>query len=537
MSRGTIALFVVLTACGDDPLQGLDRPPPPPETGRIAGRLCNQVTGAWLTGITVTVRGEDLSTMTDANGTFAFDDVVPGSYTLDFDTGALVPETIDVIAGETTQVGDNQCTDPRGSLTGRACDLVHGVALPAATIALEDGPSTTAAADGTFTFTGLTPDTYDLTITATDFSEMRTATVVGGVTTDIGPVACGGSIEGNLCIGDYWLSGATVTITLGDGTELTATTSGGGHYVLDDVPAGHHTVRGEKNSFSVTFEVDVELGITTLVPDRCLRPDVRIAVVTGRFDRSENVLANLGMDVRDHYTTGSVDHIDASGVVDLIHGIPAQEANSTWHTDEDSKLWLNSFLSDLTWMSDYDIIFLSCGLNIAPLWDPSPPAYVGQALANLAQWVNDGGSLYVSDWGAEVLRQGFPGEVTFLHNQHPGHGAIALSLNVAVIDAELQAALGGATTLPLAFDIAYWEVLAPGQPVGANVMLEATIGYFTDAPVIPGETEIIVQANTPLLVHVDYGDGRILFTSMHIEVDHTPQPALPEVLEYVVFEL
>ncbi|MEE8408765.1 MAG: hypothetical protein V3T05_04090, partial [Myxococcota bacterium] len=71
---------------------------------------------------------------------------------------------------------------------------------------------------------------------------------------------------------------------------------------------------------------------------------------------------------------------------------------------------------------------------------------------------------------------------------------------------------------------------------GVVVLLEADIGYLTDAPVV-STTLLMPQARTPLMAHFDYGDGRVFFTSIHLEADGSPQPALREVLNYVVFEL
>ena len=73
-----------------------------------------------------------------------------------------------------------------------------------------------------------------------------------------------GGVRGRVCApsGSTWVAGATVWVTLEDGTVVHTKTDGDGWYNLADVPPGKYTVHVKKGSFNTTF--------SSLDCERCL---------------------------------------------------------------------------------------------------------------------------------------------------------------------------------------------------------------------------------------------------------------------------
>ena len=75
------------------------------QTGRVEGRATDAETGEPLPGVNLTLEGTAFGAATDAEGTFAIEDVPPGAYTLvaSFIGYATQRLPLDVRAGETTR--------------------------------------------------------------------------------------------------------------------------------------------------------------------------------------------------------------------------------------------------------------------------------------------------------------------------------------------------------------------------------------------------------------------------------------------------
>ncbi|MEE8408953.1 MAG: carboxypeptidase-like regulatory domain-containing protein, partial [Myxococcota bacterium] len=445
-----IATMATASACTPDSLAPVRAYVP---RGGVVGHICDQETGTWIVNTTVWLdTGEDVpSALTDGVGRFEFIDVPAGEHTIYFDTEIYPdPITVEVPAGDIARFGPTECLDPRGALRGRVCDLERGRSVGDALVTLNDAVASAVRsdADGYFLLTDIAPGDYQLSIAAPGFGEVRDVTVTTGQVGDTGSWPCNGGVEGYLCIGGYYLAGARVSTQLNDGTVFETITGEGGHYLLEGLPPGTHTLHAVKSSFEIDFDVEVTVGEITQVPAQCFSPGTQIAVITGHFDSSEELLADIGLPIREQYwSVGSSTVIDSTGNVDMIHGRPVNALNSSWASDINSQFWIRDFLNTPTWMAQYDIIFIDCGVNVDPLWQSPRPAYVDTAIANVRDWVDAGGSLYGSDWAAELIRDAFPGEIDFLVDALPGHGYPENEVPARITDAGLSEALHGSSTV------------------------------------------------------------------------------------------
>ena len=268
-----------------------------------------------LSGITVTLddgAGNVLTTTTDVDGNYLFEDVTPGNYTITQENDTDFVDVTDVegapddsqIAvtvgiGETV-VAQNFVDEVPASIAGNVSrddnnDDAGDINLAGITVTLDDGAgnilTTTTDVDGNYLFEDVTPGNYTITqendtdfvdvtdvegapddsqisvtvgasedVTAQDFVDEVPASIAGNVSRD----------DNNDDAGDTNLSGITITLDDGAGNILTTTTDVDGNYLFEDVTPGNYTITQENDTDFVDV-TDVEGA-----PD-----DSQIAVTVG----------------------------------------------------------------------------------------------------------------------------------------------------------------------------------------------------------------------------------------------------------------
>lgn len=177
--------------------------------------------------------------------------------------------------------------------------------------------------------------------------------------------------------------GATVTVRLTDCTgnsfEAQVETDSTGQYNLD-VPEGVGTLSVNAGSFERTDEVRVTGGQTIDLSngERCLEAtSTRIAVFTGLYDSIEHIIAGLGFE-QDLFC-GGIENYGA-----------------------------RRLLTDPTRLQSYDVLFVNCGQFVDFRVGEGP-----QMAQNLRNFVEGGGSVYVSDISAGLIEAAYPELINF----------------------------------------------------------------------------------------------------------------------------
>ena len=290
-------------------------------------------------------------------------------------------------------------------------------------------------------------------------------------------------IEGRVCdpSGGYWVVGAEASVEWdgdGDGVEdftVSSLTDSDGRFSLMSLPPGTHEVMVTKGSFSTLFEVELEPG-EVLVMDEpsCLeRDNINIAVVTGEYDDIGEILTNL---------TLSFDSYDGVSSTDYL-----------------------TLLGDPTLMSEYDIIFLNCGIEWSWINQQT------QIASNITAYVDQGGSLYASDWAYYFVESAYPDLLDFHGDDatvgEAFHGAPG-SFTASVVDTNMQGLLGS-NTASIWFNYNAWAV-AQSAGVDAKVLVKGDMS-LEDGTVI---------SESPLSVRLKGGD-RVIYTAFHNEPQTT----------------
>ena len=299
------------------------------------------------------------------------------------------------------------------------------------------------------------------------------------------PNAPTGDIYGRICAPsqNIYVADAEVWIQFDDGTRLSAQTDANGYFTLEGVPVGTYTVNVTKGSFSTTFDVVVNDGVVTeLAEDECLEGDIEIAVVTGAYDDVGGILSRLGL------------------------------SYDTFDGDPYGSFEYEQLLSNPSRLAQYDIIFFNCGMD-----DSWAYGYGGISLneirQNLREFVQNGGSIYASDWAYYMIEAPFPSLITFAGDDASySSAAVGESgyYTVNVLDSGLQTLLGSSNA-DINYDLPSWVV--PASTASGEVLVRGSVLFYEN-------WTNMVTKDVPLVI-AGSDNGRILYTSFHNEAQTT----------------
>lgn len=167
-------------------------------------------------------------------------------------------------------------------------------------------------------------------------------------------------------------------------------------------------------------------------------------------------------------------------------------------------------LGDAERLSRYRVLFLGCAAEMAPAQAPmasmrkfetvsilKEPAYLERVRNALTGFVENGGSIYASDWAASLLELAFARQISFLQQRLQ-----AQRVEARVLDQGLADLIG--PKLELTFDTDLW--VAPESAGMGTAYLESDVLH-------PDSSRLI----RPLLVSFKHGKGSVMFTSFHNE--------------------
>lgn len=547
----TLAAPLALTsACRDDEVGQL--------LGGVAGQVCNPITGRPAAGATVTAqffndvtkKDDEKTEAADENGFFRIGGlpVKPVNIHVEVadDFRNDIPD-VDIVALEDVQLRDPGCRDAPtepgiGELNGQICNRHTGefVTEGTVTVLLPDGTELTVNIneDGSFVMPEVPAGNHVVYVQAPGFQKTYEVTIdENGQTTLEDLVAdcqpydplTTGMIVGKVCGAEVAgepggpLAGARVFVVQPiDGVIYEDETLPDGSFTIAGIPTspnpGPLQVRAEKGGFTFTWndvpvfpiseepdgtELTAEVGCQPLVPD----DERRYLVVQGTFDKIEQVL----------------DRMELTNV-DLIEGVPANPADD----------WINNAFGNADILADYDAVFVNCGVDESDFILGMSPAIK----QNLKDYIENGGSLYVSDWSYDLIEAVWPEKINFLaddlRNSDAEHGEDG-TYRMSVVEPGL-ADYVGADEVDIGFSFGNFAI-ATQLEAGVTTYLRGDVGYRVNGTVS-------TLPDTPLTVGFTVGSGRVIFTSFHQESDgegNTEELEVdgPEdlVLRYIIFSL
>jgi hypothetical protein len=494
--------------------------------GNLVGLVCSAETGQVLANVPLTVvdaDGRSVEVVSDATGLFRAEKLAAGQAELTIHAAEGARSAlVEIFPGKDARFDDEACRPPVppppavGDVQGCVCDEAVGAWVSGANVFVVSAAGAVFAtgtdAVGCFVLENVAAGAQLLQIQKNAFFASHEIVVIPGQSISVpSPTTCepppppagSGVIEGRVCApdGTTWLSDATVYVERDDGTRAQASTDVDGNYRLTGVPSGTQTVIITKGSFTTSLQVEVVADQTTRVPeDQCQldAPDLKIAVVTGSFDRVQDVLTSIGVD------PANVTIYNGAGF------------GTSWRRD---------LLEDYVVLSQYDIVFLNCGLDESGFL--TPLLSNATAVANIRRFVQEGGSVYASDWAYSVVERAWPDRIDFVGNDN-GLGSSKIGRTVdflqgSIVDPGLALQMG-TSTIELHYPLGDWVAV---EGVDANVQ----VYIRADAPL----TNNTALGNVPHTVGFNAGAGRVIYTSFHQEPGISP--AQERVLQLLMFEL
>jgi hypothetical protein len=544
MKRVVSVAFVVAAVAGCDDPTPLAKPP-----GSVSGQICNPLSEQIVAGATVTITWTEgdiektKSVVTDDNGEFSLEGVGEGAQTLVVTSEAFeAAYPVIIPSGDTLLYVDEACRDrPQdpgtGTLVGEICNRHTGEVVTDATVSvtLADGSTVTTTTDpttGNFELTGVPAGTVTVVVSSPGYSRSYVVelgdgdTVVVEQSSDCGipdPLSTG-FVVGNVCAPGTTnepLEGAAVTarytgadgVTYVDGPFYSLAD---GSFIVDPIgptPATNVVIRAEKDGFAYSWNVptvanrvdDLD-GIQLTAQGTCeplvTDTDQRYLVVTGQFDRIQDVLERMELDN-----------------VTLHDGNPA------------SSVWAEDLFATRDYINTFDAIFINCGVSEAEIAAGLSP----NALNNIRNYVAQGGALYVSDWAYGVVEQAFPDKLNFYGDDtrnDTAEVAIGGQYVATVIDEGLRERVGAPSfTIDISFQLG--TVIQEVAP-DVTIYLETDMQYRRE---VGGDVIADIIRDTPVTVGFKHGVGTVIYTSFHQEEDEELDGPEDEMLRYLVFEL
>lgn len=317
----------------------------------------------------------------------------------------------------------------------------------------------------------------------------------------------------------------------------------------------------QSGAFNFTQEVSLtgqstDFGVVTLDTGAA-----NIAVVTGYYDRMQDILAKLGFgsvnsDTNDSWEYGQL--ILGTETFDLYDGDGSLDASSYPALNE---LFEDNDGDGTIDLHNYDIVFINCGASETPLAGrPSGTipthsdfhrhtmgntTFSQEMTAELQSFVEEGGILYCTDWAYDYVEQTFPAMIDFNGSdntpadqpENPSSAEIGpggIEVQGEILDNPLESWLSTVScnededcldadgTVHITSFLSSWAMMNGSQP---NANLQTWIEGDVDGSTIP------------MTVSFDAGAGKVIYSSYHTVEDSSPNWRPQErVLQYLVFE-
>lgn len=335
-----------------------------------------------------------------------------------------------------------------------------------------------------------------------------------------------GEISGRICdpSGKTWLQDAQVyTNILDDNDRIIDTriayTDRDGYYNLSELPS--ETAYYVHVQYGASFLTDQESAnvwvsdgqsVDLPQPD-CFDPlEISVAIISGSYDSFELVLQNMGFA---NYTL--IDGNDKSNVL--------------------------GFLSDLSVMQSYDIIFFDGGFvepgviypeeTVDPTGlggaDTAAPDPSEAAIQDIRDYVAGGGSVYASDWAYDVVEQAFPTRLEFVGDDSVPNAAQLGEydeINAAVTDGSLGTFLGS-DYIDIQYDLPVWAPVESTDD-SCTVHLSGNVAYRVGQ-------NIYTLPTSPLLISFGSGEGKVVYSTFRVAKNASSD--MLQVLQYMMYNL
>ena len=152
-------------------------------------------------------------------------------------------------------------------------------------------------------------------------------------------------------------------------------------------------------------------------------------------------------------------------------------------------------------------------------------------MGNIVQFVQNGGSIYASDWAYDDVEQGWPDRIEFLGDDSQPNDAQAGDqqlVNAAISDSALAAWLGSKDShVDIEYDLPVWPAIdSVDDTVSVHLSgsVNVRIGTYQDT----------INAS-PLLTSFNDGQGKVVYATFRVAKNASADMLL--ILQYMMYSL
>lgn len=497
-------------------------PPPPPAGGRITGTVIDKITVQNVAGVAVVLDSNNLiNTTTDASGSFTLSDIPAGVQKVNFTlTGyAATSATATVAVDTTVNLGTIPMTSAAttGTIAGTISDStgkpLSGVAI---TISGAWSGSATTGADGTYSFSYVTPGTVTISAAKTGFQPVTAnGTVYARTTLTFSPrlsttasQVTTGTLVGRV-VDSYWgvpighlPEEKGVRVLVPGLAEVPVEPEGGGYFSIPDLAPGTYQVIVGMLSFQTFRVVITPGGVTDL---GTIRLDMSIVMtLTGKITDASTGAPIAGAEVtfEGKDLTGRTDSTGTYAIAD----IPSYE-QFTIKASAEGYVGKSYTIGSTKGLQTMDIS-LSPKLTKGSLTGTVVDAATGQPLAGATLTLTSDSSISAAtDTSGAFTMNNIPKgrqQVTITLNGYTSRtlimriiaGAVVNAGKLALGAAELPATIQGRVTKT--GDQPFEGVTIAASGTGSFQAVTATDGSYTIDAVAPGTVTVSATAlNNP----------------------------------------
>ncbi|MFN7146024.1 MAG: carboxypeptidase-like regulatory domain-containing protein [Myxococcota bacterium] len=324
-------------------------------------------------------------------------------------------------------------------------------------------------------------------------------------------VIADGAIKGRVCdpTGRTWLADAQAYVNVvNDGVIVdtkTAFSDLDGYWTIDGLPGErdytYHVQYGPDELETDTVWIGNGETVELDEPD-CFDPlELDVAIVLGDYDDFDLVLNEMGF--ANYFKVNGLDENEVA-----------------------------AFLNDPAELAKYDIIFFNGGfVEEGVIYDTEDAGNSAPAtrVQNIVDYVNNGGSIYASDWAYDVVEIGWPERADFVGDDTvPGDAQKGDYENVsaAISDTALAEHLG-TSYLDVTYDLPVW-------PPVVDVADSVSVHVAGNVPYSEGLSDYQLTA-APLLYSFNSGDGKVVFSTFRVA--RNANDDIVATLQYMMYRL
>ena len=251
-----------------------------PQAGSLSGTVRNAVTSATMNGVTINLLsgGTTVATTTTAGGgLYSITGIIPGNYTVQAIYATFQTQTASVTISSNVVTTQNLSLQPDpGSIAGTIKDALTTSPISGATVQALQGATvvatTTTAANGTYTLSGLVPGSYTVQASMLHYQTASTSASVTSdstVTANLSLQPNAGTLSGVVTDSSSGspLANVTVAVTKGGSPVASTTTAANGTYSISSLaPATTYVVQASLTHYQTQTVTSVTIASVQPLP-------------------------------------------------------------------------------------------------------------------------------------------------------------------------------------------------------------------------------------------------------------------------------